>query len=52
MMVDSLYQHLTENGIKHTIRRGMLRFGVHLYNNAEDIDKVLSLTKEWQNKSA
>jgi cysteine desulfurase/selenocysteine lyase len=51
-MVDSLYQHLTENGIKHTIRRGMLRVGVHLYNNAEDIDKVLSLTKEWQNKSA
>jgi len=51
-MIDSLYQYLTENGIKHTVRRGMLRFGVHLYNNAEDIDKVLALTKEWQNQSA
>ena len=51
-MVNELFAYLTENGVKHTVRRGMLRFGLHLYNNAEDIDKVIELTKTWQQKAA
>ena len=50
-MINDLFAHLTKNGVKLTIRRGMLRFGLHLYNNAEDVDKVLALTKEWQDTS-
>ncbi|MEQ8194574.1 MAG: aminotransferase class V-fold PLP-dependent enzyme [Rhodospirillales bacterium] len=50
--VDGLSKHLSDNGVKLSVRRGMLRFGFHLYNNAEDVDKVLALTKDWQRKAA
>ncbi|MEX2449221.1 MAG: aminotransferase class V-fold PLP-dependent enzyme [Rhodospirillales bacterium] len=50
--VEGLFAHLTDNGVKLSVRRGMLRFGFHLYNNAEDVDKVLALTEDWQRKAA
>ena len=45
---DDLYRHLTENGVILTVRRGMLRFSPHLYNNEADIDRVLDLVRDWQ----
>lgn len=51
-MINDLFEHLTANGVKLTIRRGMLRFGLHLYNNAEDVDRVIELTQTWQQKAA
>ncbi|NIA70961.1 aminotransferase class V-fold PLP-dependent enzyme [Pelagibius litoralis] len=38
-----LYQHLNDNGVRLTVRRGMLRFSAHIYNNEADIDRVLDL---------
>jgi selenocysteine lyase/cysteine desulfurase len=37
------YEHLTANGVRLTIRRGMLRFSFHAYNNDADVQKVLEL---------
>lgn len=45
--MNSLYQHLTGNGVKLAIRRGVLRFSLHVYNNAADVDRVLELTRGW-----
>ena len=39
------YQHLTANGVRLTIRRGMLRFSFHLYNDDTDVEKVLELAR-------
>ena len=40
-----LYAWLVENRVKLSIRRGMLRFSFHLYNNMDDVARVLDLTK-------
>ena len=46
---DALYNHLTDNDVILTVRRGMLRFSLHLYNNEADVDRVLDLVREWCN---
>ena len=43
---DALYNHLAENDVILTVRRGMLRFSLHLYNNEADVDRVLDLVRE------
>lgn len=48
--MNSLHDHLIENAVKLAIRRGVLRFSLHLYNNEDDIDRVLQLTREWLSK--
>lgn len=45
---DSLYRHLSENRVFLTVRRGMLRFGLHVYNDADDVERVLDLVKAWR----
>jgi selenocysteine lyase/cysteine desulfurase len=47
---DALYKHLTDNDVILTVRRGMLRFSLHLYNNEADVDRVLDLVREWQGR--
>lgn len=42
-----LYEHLTQNRVRLSIRRGVLRFSLHLYNNMEDVARVLELAKTW-----
>jgi len=39
----TLYEHLTDHGVRLSIRRGILRFSLHLYNTAADVDRVLDL---------
>jgi selenocysteine lyase/cysteine desulfurase len=39
-------EHLAANNVRHTIRRGMLRFAFHLFNSDDDVDAVLALTRE------
>jgi len=41
-----LYEHLVANRVKLSIRRGMLRFSLHVYNNMDDVERVLTLTRE------
>lgn len=45
---DALYHYLTENNVVLTVRRGMLRFALHIYNTEEDVDRVLDLVRGWQ----
>jgi selenocysteine lyase/cysteine desulfurase len=47
---DALYKHLADNDVILTVRRGMLRFSLHLYNNEADVDRVLDLVREWQGR--
>lgn len=42
-----LYEHLTANRVKLSIRRGMLRFSLHVYNDMDDVERVLDLTRAW-----
>ncbi len=45
--MNQLHDHLTQNGVGLSIRRGVLRMSVGLYNNEADIDRVLDLTRRW-----
>jgi selenocysteine lyase/cysteine desulfurase len=46
--MNSLFDRLSDNGVRLSIRRGILRFSMHVYNNAGDVDRVLELTRDWQ----
>lgn len=43
--LNRLYQHLLDNEVKLSVRRGLLRFSVHVYNNMDDVNRVLDLTE-------
>ena len=45
--MNSLHDHLVKNGVKLAVRRGILRFSLHVYNNTDDVDRVLELTRQW-----
>ncbi len=46
--MESLSRHFSENGVKHSIRRGRIRLSLHVYNTADDVAAVLSLAKSWR----
>jgi cysteine desulfurase / selenocysteine lyase len=39
--------HVLENGVIHTIRRGQVRFAFHLYNSNQDVEFVLGETERF-----
>ncbi len=45
--MNELHGHLTEGGVHLSIRRGVLRMSVAVYNNDEDVDRVIELAREW-----
>jgi selenocysteine lyase/cysteine desulfurase len=45
--MQSLYDYLVERNVKLSIRRGVLRFSLHLYNTSSDVERVIGLAKEW-----
>ena len=47
-LMHSLYKALSENGIRLTIRRGILRVSMHLYNNEDDVDGFLDVVRMWR----
>jgi cysteine desulfurase/selenocysteine lyase len=49
--MNALHDHLIENKVKLAIRRGILRFSLHVYNDADDVGRVLELTRKWLAKS-
>ncbi len=49
--ITSLSAYLNENGVAHSIRRGMIRFAFHIYNSQNDVQKVLDLTRNWTGKN-
>ncbi len=46
--MQSLYEHLSANKVKLSVRRGALRFSIHVYNDIGDIDQVLALVRDWR----
>lgn len=48
--MQALYDHLVANHVRLSIRRGALRFSLHLYNRAEDVARVLELTRAFLRK--
>jgi cysteine desulfurase/selenocysteine lyase len=45
--MQGLHDHLVENNVKLSIRRGTLRFAFHLYNNLDDVNRVLELSRSF-----
>ena len=48
--IQGLYEHLVENNVKLSIRRGTLRFAFHLYNNRDDVARVVELSRAFLRK--
>ena len=48
--IQGLYEHLVENNVKLSIRRGTLRFAFHLYNNRDDVARVVDLSRAFLRK--
>lgn len=46
--MNSLCDHLLANRVKLAIRRGVLRFSLHVYNNEDDVDRVIALARAWK----
>ncbi|MCZ6873596.1 MAG: aminotransferase class V-fold PLP-dependent enzyme [bacterium] len=44
---NALYTYLHEHEVRLSVRRGVLRFSLHLYNTPNDVDRVLDLTQQW-----
>ena len=49
--MNELYDHLTRNRVRLSIRRGVLRMSLGIYNNEADVDRVVVLTQEWIDQS-
>lgn len=45
-----LYDFLVSKGVRLGVRRGLLRFSFHIYNNRADIDFVVDAVRDWQDK--
>lgn len=45
--MNDLHQHLTEHGVRLSIRRGVLRMSLGIYNTAEEVDRVVELCRGW-----
>jgi cysteine desulfurase / selenocysteine lyase len=40
---NALYTRLTDQGVRLSVRRGVLRFSLHMHNTESDIERVLDL---------
>jgi selenocysteine lyase/cysteine desulfurase len=47
---ESLATFLRKNRVVCCVRRGMIRFSLHMYNNRADLDTVLQLIYQWQSE--
>jgi selenocysteine lyase/cysteine desulfurase len=45
--MNDLHAHLTAGGVHLSIRWGVLRMSLGVYNNEEDVDRVVELAREW-----
>jgi cysteine desulfurase / selenocysteine lyase len=45
--MNDLHRHLTANGVKLSIRKGVLRMSLGLYNDVSDVDRFLTLVRAW-----
>ena len=47
-VIASVYAALKAAGVRLSVRRGTLRFSLHLYNNDSDVDGVLEIARRWR----
>jgi len=45
-VVNGFYSSLTENNVRVCMRKNMIRFTLHAYNNENDVDKVIEIAKK------
>jgi selenocysteine lyase/cysteine desulfurase len=45
--MNDLYRHLTANGVHLSIRNGILRLALGVYNDVSDVDRTLALVGDW-----
>jgi len=50
--MSSLSQHLNANKVQHSIRKGLIRLSLHLYNTEEDIADVIAMARAWRDTKA
>jgi selenocysteine lyase/cysteine desulfurase len=48
----ALHAFLIAQNVVFTIRRGVLRLSLHLYNNEDDVDQVIDLARQWMRRQA
>ncbi|HJV82392.1 aminotransferase class V-fold PLP-dependent enzyme [Noviherbaspirillum sp.] len=48
--MNDLAAHLVDNKVKFSLRRGLLRFSFHIYNNSDDVKRILDLTRAFLRK--
>jgi selenocysteine lyase/cysteine desulfurase len=48
--INGLHQHLIDHKVKLSMRRGVMRFSCHVYNNMADIERVLDLSRDFLKK--
>jgi cysteine desulfurase/selenocysteine lyase len=46
--LQDLHAYLASNRVKLSIRRGILRFSFHIYNDESDVERTLGLVKTWR----
>ena len=50
--MNDLYAHLRAHRVRPSVRNGVLRMSVGVYNDEADIDRVLSLVRAWKERRA
>ncbi len=45
--MNELHEHLMAAGVHHSIRSGVLRFSVGVYNDVADVDRAVAAAGEW-----
>jgi len=45
-----LYAYLVANNVHLSIRRDLLRFSLHIYNNEDDVAQVVDLVRRWNRR--
>ena len=50
--MNALAGHLMANGVRFSVRRGLLRMSLHFYNDATDVERVVGLAREWVRRTA
>jgi len=45
--LNALHRHLVAGGVRHSIRKGVLRFSVGAYNADEDVARTLEAARSW-----
>ena len=45
--MNDLYRHLTSKGVHLSVRKGVLRMSLALFNDLSDVERTLTWTREW-----